>query len=68
MPITLGPDDLKSTLASLGKAGLLKGIAPMRLGEASAAHFLAPEQVGEHRPLYRQMGVFSRGGGEAGEL
>lgn len=43
--LTLGLDDLNSTLVTLEKAGLLKGIAPTRLGEAAAAHFLAPEQV-----------------------
>ncbi|MDD4653636.1 MAG: DUF5814 domain-containing protein, partial [Methanothrix sp.] len=43
--LTLGLDDLNSTIAALEKAGLLKGIAPTRLGEAAAAHFLAPEQV-----------------------
>ncbi len=43
--LTVGLDDLDSSLAALEKAGLLKGIVPTRLGEAAAAHFLAPEQV-----------------------
>ena len=43
--LTVGLDDLNSSLASLEKAGLVKGIVPTRLGEAAAAHFLAPEQV-----------------------
>jgi len=45
MPFTLGPDDLNSTLATLEKVGPMKGIVPAGLGEASAAHFLAFEQV-----------------------
>ncbi|MFZ2472784.1 MAG: DUF5814 domain-containing protein [Methanothrix sp.] len=43
--LTVGLDDLNSSLASLEKAKLVKGIIPTRLGEAAAAHFLAPEQV-----------------------
>ena len=43
--LTVGLDDLNSALSSLEKAGLVKGIVPTRLGEAAAAHFLAPEQV-----------------------
>ena len=43
--LTVGLDDLNCSLASLEKEGLLKGIVPTRLGEAAAAHFLAPEQV-----------------------
>ncbi|MEI8003517.1 MAG: DUF5814 domain-containing protein, partial [Methanothrix sp.] len=43
--LTVGLDDLSSSLTSLEKAGLVKGIVPTRLGEAAAAHFLAPEQV-----------------------
>jgi helicase len=43
--LTVGLDDLNSSLTSLEKAGLVKGIVPTRLGEAAAAHFLAPEQV-----------------------
>jgi len=43
--LTVGLDDLNSALAALEKAGLVKGIVPTRLGEAAAAHFLAPEQV-----------------------
>ncbi|HUS76870.1 MAG TPA: DUF5814 domain-containing protein [Methanothrix sp.] len=43
--LTIGLDDLNSSLTSLEKAGLVKGIVPTRLGEAAAAHFLAPEQV-----------------------
>jgi helicase len=43
--LTVGLDDLDSALAALEKAGLVKGIVPTRLGEAAAAHFLAPEQV-----------------------
>ena len=38
-------DDLDSSLRSLEKAGLVKGIVPTRLGEAAAAHFLSPEEV-----------------------
>lgn len=43
--LTVGLDDLNSSLSSLEKAGLIKGIVATRLGEAAAAHFLAPEQV-----------------------
>jgi helicase len=43
--LTVGLDDLNSALAALEKAKLVKGIVPTRLGEAAAAHFLAPEQV-----------------------
>lgn len=43
--LTVGLDDLDSSLASLEKAGLVRGIVATRLGEAAAAHFLAPEQV-----------------------
>jgi archaea-specific helicase len=43
--LTVGLDDLNCSLSSLEKAGLVKGIIPTRLGEAAAAHFLAPEQV-----------------------
>ena len=43
--LTVGLDDLDSSLSSLEKAGLVKGIVATRLGEAAAAHFLAPEQV-----------------------
>src|SRR5690606_29470836 len=42
---TVGLDDLNCALSSLEKAELVQGIAPTRLGEAAAAHFLAPEQV-----------------------
>ena len=42
---TLGLDDLDSSLQSLAKAGLIKGIEPTRLGAAAAAHFLAPDEV-----------------------
>jgi helicase len=43
--LTLGLDDLDSSLQSLTKAGLIKGIEPTRLGEAAAAHFLTPDEV-----------------------
>jgi len=43
--LTVGLDDLNSSLASLEKAGLVRGIVATKLGEAAAAHFLAPEQV-----------------------
>jgi len=43
--LTLGLDDLDSSLKSLAKAGLVKGIEPTRLGEAAAAHFLTVDQV-----------------------
>ncbi|MCX6673977.1 MAG: DUF5814 domain-containing protein [Methanothrix sp.] len=43
--LTVGLDDLNCSLSSLEKAGLVKGIVATRLGEAAAAHFLAPEQV-----------------------
>jgi helicase len=43
--LTLGLDDLDSSLKSLAKAGLIKGIDPTRLGAAAAAHFLSPEEV-----------------------
>lgn len=43
--LTLGLDDLDSSLKSLAKAGLVKGIEPTPLGAAAAAHFLTPDQV-----------------------
>ena len=43
--LTLGLDDLDSSLKSLAKAGLVKGIEPTRLGAAAAAHFLSPEEM-----------------------
>jgi helicase len=43
--LTVGLDDLDSSLHSLEKAGLIKGIVATPLGAAAAAHFLAPEQV-----------------------
>jgi helicase len=43
--LTLGLDDLDSSLKSLAKAGLVKGIEPTLLGEAAAAHFLTVDQV-----------------------
>ncbi len=43
--LTLGLDDLDSSLKSLEKAGLVKGIEPTRLGAAAAAHFLTADQV-----------------------
>lgn len=52
--LTLGLDDLNSSLASLEKADLVQGIIPTRLGEAAAAHFLAPEQVETIAKLLRK--------------
>jgi helicase len=43
--LTLGLDDLDSSLKSLAKAGLVRGIEPTLLGEAAAAHFLTVDQV-----------------------
>ena len=43
--LTLGLDDLDTSLKSLAKAGLVKGIEATRLGAAAAAHFLSPEHV-----------------------
>jgi helicase len=43
--LTLGLDDLDSSLKSLAKAGLVKGIEPTPLGAAAARHFLTPDQV-----------------------
>jgi len=43
--LTVGLDDLDSSLKSLEKAGLVKGIVPTSLGEAAAAHFLSPDEV-----------------------
>jgi helicase len=43
--LTLGLDDLDSSLKSLEKAGLVKGIEPTPLGAAAAAHFLTADQV-----------------------
>jgi helicase len=43
--LTLGLDDLDSSLKSLAKAGLVKGIEPTPLGAAAAAHFLTVDQV-----------------------
>jgi helicase len=43
--LTIGLDDLGSSLASLEEAGLVRGISPTRIGGAAAAHFLTPEEV-----------------------
>ncbi len=43
--LTLGLDDLDTSLKSLAKAGLVKGIEATRLGAVAAAHFLSPEDV-----------------------
>ncbi|MGC9515125.1 DUF5814 domain-containing protein, partial [Methanocrinis sp.] len=43
--LTIGLDDLDSSLRALAKADLVRGIAPTRLGRAAAAHFLTPEDV-----------------------
>ncbi|MDD1754471.1 MAG: DUF5814 domain-containing protein, partial [Methanothrix sp.] len=43
--LTVGLDDLDSSLKSLEKAGLVKGIVPTSLGEAAAAHFLSVDEV-----------------------
>ena len=43
--LTLGLDDLETSLKALGKAGLVKGTEPTRLGAAASAHFLSPEEV-----------------------
>ena len=43
--LTLGLDDLESSLKALGKAGLIKGTEPTRLGSAASAHFLSPDEV-----------------------
>ena len=43
--LTIGLDDLNSSLAGLEKADLVRGISPTRMGRAAAAHFLTPEEV-----------------------
>lgn len=43
--LTLGLDDLETSLKALSKAGLIKGTEPTRLGSAASAHFLAPDEV-----------------------
>ena len=43
--LTIGLDDLETSLKALGKAGLVKGTEPTRLGSAASAHFLSPEEV-----------------------
>jgi helicase len=43
--LTLGLDDLEHSLNALGKAGLIKGTEPTRLGSAASAHFLSPDEV-----------------------
>lgn len=43
--LTIGLDDLRSNLAALIDADLVRGIAPTRIGRAAAAHFLTPEEV-----------------------
>ncbi len=42
---TIGLDDLDRSLAILREKGLVRGVAPTRLGMAVAAHFLTPEQA-----------------------
>lgn len=43
--LTIGLDDLSSSLRALADAGLVRGIDPTPIGRAAAAHFLTPEQV-----------------------
>jgi helicase len=43
--LTIGLDDLGSSLAALEEADLLRGISPTRIGRAASAHFLTPEEV-----------------------
>ena len=43
--LTIGLDDLSSSLRALADAGLVRGIDPTSIGKAAAAHFLTPEQV-----------------------
>ena len=43
--LTVGLDDLDSSLSALEREGLVRGTSATRLGEAAAAHFLGPEQV-----------------------
>jgi helicase len=43
--LTIGLDDLNSSLKALSDADLVRGIEPTWLGKAAAAHFLTPEQV-----------------------
>ncbi len=43
--LTLGLDDLDTSLKALAKAGLVKGTEPTRLGSAAASHFLSPEEI-----------------------
>ncbi len=43
--LTMGLDDLDSSLSALADAGLVRGIDPTPIGRAAAAHFLSPEQV-----------------------
>ena len=43
--LTLGLDDLDTSLKALAKAGLVKGTEPTRLGSVAASHFLSPEEI-----------------------
>lgn len=43
--LTIGLDDLRSSLSALEDAHLVKGIVPTRIGGAAAAHFLTPGEV-----------------------
>lgn len=43
--LTIGLDDLRSSLSALEDAHLVKGIVPTRMGRAAAAHFLTPGEV-----------------------
>jgi helicase len=43
--LTLGLDDLDSSLKKLSEAGMVRGIEPTRLGAAAAAHFLTIDEV-----------------------
>lgn len=43
--LTLGLDDLDSSLKNLSKEGMVRGIEPTRLGAAASAHFLTIDEV-----------------------
>jgi len=43
--LTMGLDDINTSLKALTNAGLVKGTGPTRLGKAASVHFLSTEQV-----------------------
>ncbi len=66
--LTVGLDDLNSSLSSLEKAGLVKGIVPTKHGRSRSGPLPGPGAGGHHCQVARQGQEPPGGGGGAGEL